>query len=80
MNQSPFELESTILLHRRALRQEADRERLLLAARPQTAWWELLLARAGRRLIEVGTWLATRYADPLSAPFESADLADSVNI
>jgi hypothetical protein len=73
VNRSPFELESTIWLHRQALRQEADRERLLAATRAQPAWWEPLLARAGRRLIEIGTWLEARYADPIPASSWAAD-------
>jgi len=61
MNPSPFELQATIKLHRQALRQEAQRERLLAAGRPRRAPIEQLLARTGRVLVAVGTRLETRY-------------------
>jgi hypothetical protein len=67
----PYETHTTIRLHRQELLGEAERERLLGAARPSTRL-ERLLARTGRLLIEIGTQLETRY----SSPSLSADYAD----
>jgi hypothetical protein len=65
VNLSPYETQATIKLHRQDLLREAERERLLLAQLTQSARLERVLTRAGRRLIELGTWLETRYVDPV---------------
>jgi hypothetical protein len=71
----PYETQTTIRLHRQALLREAARERLL--ASPSFGdRLELLLARTGRFLIDVGTRLEARYASPiLSTHSESAKSA-----
>ena len=62
MSLSPYETDQTIALHRQALHQEAEQERLLAAGRALHAPLKALLARTGRWLVAVGTRLETRYA------------------
>ena len=72
MDLCPYETRSTIKLHRQELLREAEQERLLAKRPVQSTRMERLLSRTGRRLVEVGTWLETRYTDPAL----SADYAD----
>ena len=61
MNPIPYETHATIKLHRQALLQEAARARLLAQTPARRAPLDLLLARMGHLLIEIGTRLETRY-------------------
>jgi hypothetical protein len=63
VNLGPYEMHTTIRLHRQDLLREAERERLL-ASPARSAGLKLLLARTGRFLIDVGTRLEARYATP----------------
>jgi hypothetical protein len=72
MDLCPYETESTIRLHRQELLSEAKREQLLTTRPVQSTWIERILSRTGRRLIQIGTWLETRYTEPVL----SADYAD----